>query len=60
MKITSTKVEPGVAHDRVIVWVDGKNVGVLIVGKGEGEQLAALLVPLRKVEHPARGTPVRD
>lgn len=30
-------------HDRVTVWIAGKNVGTLVVGKGEGSGLAAHL-----------------
>lgn len=43
MKITSTKVERGGAHEHVGVWIDGALAGTLVVGEGQGAQLVELL-----------------
>lgn len=42
-RISSVRHHTAGAHDYVNVWVDGQHVGSLVVGKGQGEWLAALL-----------------
>lgn len=45
--ISSVRIEPGGgSHEYVTVWIRGANVGTLCVGKGDGERLEALLLPL--------------
>ena len=43
MKVTSFRVETRGTHDHVTVWIDGANVGTLIVGACDGPELVALL-----------------
>lgn len=57
-RITSTRVEHRGAHDHVTVWVDGANVGTLIVGEGQGDWLASVL--LRAPECPSHGRLCED
>ena len=38
--ISSVRVEPGPAHDRVHVWNRGGKAGVLVVEKGDGNAVA--------------------
>lgn len=42
--ITSVDVRQGPAHDYVTIWIRHANVGTLCVGKGDGEELRALLL----------------
>lgn len=41
--LTSTRIDPGPAHDTVTVFLDHKNSGKLVVGAGEGALLEQLL-----------------
>lgn len=40
--ITSVRVDEGPGHDRVTVFIDGKNAGTLIVSAGQGKAIACL------------------
>lgn len=42
--VTTVRVEPAGAHERVTVWIRNANVGTLTVGAGDGELLARLLL----------------
>ncbi len=56
MRVTSVRVETRGAHEHVTVWVDGANVGTLIVGDGQGKWLADRLwegdLPLDDADEP--------
>ena len=58
MRITSTRVETRGAHDHVTVWVDGANVGTLILGKGQGSWLVRKLGGA--IECPSHGALCHD
>ncbi len=42
--ISSVRVEHGPGHDRVHVWNRGGKAGVLVVTKGDGDDIAARLL----------------
>ena len=42
--ISSVRVEHGPGHDHVHVWNRGGKAGILVVNKGEGDQIAARLL----------------
>jgi len=44
--ISSVRVEEGPGHDMIHVWNRGGKSGLLVVGRGDGEAIAALLLPL--------------
>ncbi len=43
--VSSVRVEPGPRHDRVSVWNKGGLAGSLTVDAGDGEYIAARLLP---------------
>ena len=42
--ISSVRVEEGPGHDHVHVWNRGGNSGILVVNKGEGNEIAKRLL----------------
>jgi hypothetical protein len=47
--VTSVRVDTRGSHEWVTVWIQGRNVGTLTVGHGDGERLKLLLMPLVQV-----------
>jgi hypothetical protein len=43
--VTSVRVDTRGSHEWVTVWIQGRNVGTLTVGQGDGERLKRLLMP---------------
>lgn len=56
MKVTRTRVEVVGGHEHVTVWVDGANVGTLIMGREGGAWLAARLAEPGEAECSLHGT----
>lgn len=61
MKITQVRVERHGGHEHVTLWVDGKNVGTLTLGLGEGAELVGMLTICSEtvIEVPAIEVPAR-
>lgn len=62
MKITQVRVERRGGHEHVTLWVDGKNVGTLTLGLGEGAEFAGMLTICKEtvIEVPAIEVPAQE